>query len=1301
MWYRKGFFGLLLGQLSKGRRRKQDKVAKRRERRLTLEGLEQRQLLWAAGLTITPLPPIIVSQGTASTVVSLSQGFHGPDGWSEVVRYDVVGDSNPALFAAAPFAIPIGQMLLRFAPDAAGAALLTFQATTLQGQTADAKLLVCIAAAQTATAGGPAGAAAGRGRASQDASLLSQALIGTIAGVPPYYGGAVPASDAAFQFANGVAVDTAGNIYVADCDANVVYEINHDTGIMTAVAGNGIGGYSGDGGAATAAELNNPIAVAVDSSGDLFIADSGNEVIREVSPSGTITTFAGNGQCGYSGDDGPATNAEFTDPNDVAVDSAGDVFIADTFNDVVREVYHATGEIATVAGTGAYGYSGDGGAATAATLAYPAAVAVDSVGNLYIADLLNCVIRKVDASGTITTFAGTGQYGYSGDGVPATAATMGYPTSVAVDSSGDLFIGDDFNNVVREVDAASGKIYTIAGTGVYGYSGDGEATSAEISYAGHVAVDAAGDIIISGGTGQVVREVSHVTQVITTIAGNGALGYTGDGGPAPDAAFQLANGIATDATGNVYVVDTYANVVRKIDSTTGIITTIAGTGTAGYSGDGGPATDAELNDPTAVAVDSFGNVFISDYGNDVVREVDPSGTITTFAGNGQWGYSGDGGLATNAELASPQDVAVDSAGDVFIADLCNNVVREVYYDTGDIATVAGSGGFGDSGDGGLATSATLSLPAAVAVDAAGNLYIADLLNCVIRKVDASGTITTFAGDGENGYSGDGGLATEATMGYPTSIAVDASGDLFIADDFNNAIREVSAANGYIYTIAGNGTAGYSGDGGPATAAELSGPGQVAVDAAGNVFGDDANDVIREIDSPSVPVPTVSLAAVSDSAVVGQAFTITATVSPPSPGGAMPTGNVQFFDGTDCLGFGVLDTSGNASLTTSALSVGEHDITAAYCGSILVSSGISSVADVEVDPISTAVSLTASTSSLAYGQGVTFTATVDPSCTDDDPPSGTVDFYDGSTLLGSAAVVSGQATFNPASPLFVGMHAITARYEGDDYYSPSCSTNLDTVITPTTLDWDPSQSCTEYVGGSGTWSSASNDAYWFDPASGTDVPWGDGDNAVFSGSANTVTIDGSVSPASIDFDTGGYVVSDGSLVLPSGGATIDAAAGATIVSSITGPGGLTKVGSGTLTLAAANEYTGGTDVEAGQLTMGNAAALGSSSSTLTLHGGSLDVNGNVLVQTSVVIYAGVIDLSTGGLVVNTANFGYVPLGGELSPQGAAGVLEWGAPAVHDAVEDGSNLPDGDWNGARGILSSSAANDTTRNNGGLCR
>ena len=345
-------------------------------------------------------------------------------------------------------------------------------------------------------------------------------------------------------------------------------------------------------------------------------------------------------------------------------------------------------------------------------------------------------------------------------------------------------------------------------------------------------------------------------QVIETVAGNNIAGYTGDSGPATMAEMHYPRGMAVDTSGNLYIADASNNVIRKV-SVAGIISTIAGNGTNGYSGDGGAATAAQLGNPGALVLDKLGNIYIPDAYNNVVRKINAAGLISTIAGNGfgagsgAGGYSGDGGPATAAELWSPSSVAIDAGGNIVVADYKNNVVRKIST-SGMISTIAGNAVAGYSGDGGAATAANLYFPSCVAFDKNNELYIADLYNNVVRKVSTSGIISTVigsgyaAGTGSGGFSGDGGPATAAQLAHPFGLAIDTNNNIYFSDVSSFHVRKVDAA-GIISTIAGNGTNGYSGDGGPAVAAQMSYPYGLALDTLGNLFIADAfNHVVRKV-----------------------------------------------------------------------------------------------------------------------------------------------------------------------------------------------------------------------------------------------------------------------------------------------------------------------------------------------------------------------------------------------------------------------------------------------------------------------
>jgi sugar lactone lactonase YvrE len=346
--------------------------------------------------------------------------------------------------------------------------------------------------------------------------------------------------------------------------------------------------------------------------------------------------------------------------------------------------------------------------------------------------------------------------------------------------------------------ALSQNIITVAGDSVGGFSGDGgQATAAELNWANDMTMDASGSYYIADESNERVREVNGLTGVITTVAGNGAKGYNGDSIQATDARLNLLSGVVVDNSGNLYIADRFNNRVRKVVLSTGIITTYAGNGTASYSGDGGPATAAELNGPITAGIDTAGNLFIADYNNHRIRKIDAlTGIITTVAGNGIGSYSGDGGAATAAELNGPYYVRVDAVGNMIISDDNNNRIRRVDAITGIITTIAGNGVSGWTGDGGQATAAELNDPNGTCFDNSGNLIIADWGNNRIRKLDMStGIITPIAGNGVGNFSGDGGAATAAELKGPSAMSVDATGNIYIADTHNNRIRKISISTG--------------------------------------------------------------------------------------------------------------------------------------------------------------------------------------------------------------------------------------------------------------------------------------------------------------------------------------------------------------------------------------------------------------------------------------------------------------------------------------------------------------------------
>jgi trimeric autotransporter adhesin len=635
--------------------------------------------------------------------------------------------------------------------------------------------------------------------------------------IQTFAGGGVPqgvaGTSASLGSVAGVATDSAGDVYIALKSYSAVVRMDAATQVLTLVAGTGTPGYSGDNGPAASAQLNKPSGMAVDSAGNLYIADSGNNRVRKVS-NGVITTVSGGG-----------AGAQLSNPTGVAVDTSGNLYIADSGNNVVRKV---SGSVTvTVAGTGTAGYNGDTGPATSVQLNSPEGVAVDMAGNLYIADYNNDEVRKVSSGNLSTVVYDQGSR----------------PVSVTVDGAGNVFFVDYGSSsfgysIVGELLPTSNSVSLVAGNFADGYSGDGGlATNAALNGPLDVAVDASGNVYIADSNNDVVRKVTAGT--ITTAAG-GPYGYVGDNGTATSALLFSPTSAAAGPGGAVYIVDSSHNLVRKVVN--GIITTVAGTGLPAYTGDNGPATSATLNTPWSVAVDAAGNLYISDAGNSAIRKVS-GGVITTIAGNGTAGFSD--GAATGATVNGPGGIAVDTAGNLYIADYGNNRVRKL--SGGTITTVAGNGAAAFAGDGLAATSASLSGPLDVKVDAAGNLYIADYANNRVRMV-TGGIISTVAGNGAASFGGDNGPAINAQLSSPAGVALDAAGDLFIADYGNNVIRQVTS--NIITTIAGNGNASYSGDNGPAASAGLDAPLGVATDSAGRILvADSSNNLIRVISAP--------------------------------------------------------------------------------------------------------------------------------------------------------------------------------------------------------------------------------------------------------------------------------------------------------------------------------------------------------------------------------------------------------------------------------------------------------------------
>jgi hypothetical protein len=809
--------------------------------------------------------------------------------------------------------------------------------TSVVATAATAVLAVSALTAPTALAGSRApGVARGTGSPGR--------LAAAAAGVISTFAGGVGGPAKATSVATDPGSVVFGGGYLYDADAAGVRKVSLSTGWLTTVAGTGAFGPLGDGGPAAKAAVGSPGGAALDHSGNLVFSDlDGNRILVVAARTGTfygqamtagdVYTVAGNGTAGFAGDGGPATKAELNQPEGVAIDSSGNLLISDQNNSRIRVVAARSGtfygqamtadHIYTVAGGGAKssqgGVSGLGGPATKAYLAGQIGVAVDPAGNLLIADGPTGVLAVAAHTGTfygvamtagdIYLVAGGGTSGL-GDGGPAIGADL-WAFQVTTDKAGNLVIADFLNDRVRVVAVKTGTfygqamtadhIYTVAGGGVNGL-GDGDpATSAVLDYPSGVAFDSAGNLLIADSGDNLLRVVAASTGTfygvamtagdIYAVAGNGLRTYSGDGGLATRAQFDLPAGVSVDAAGNVLIADTGNNRVRVVAGRTGTfygvamtagnVYTVAGDGTAGSAGNGGPATEAELNEPTGVAADAAGNLLIADEYNNKVRVVAAktgtlyghavtAGHLYTVAGGGT--KSGNGIPATQAYLRDPTGVAVDAAGNVLFADALNGEVYVVAASTGtfygkamtagDIYTLAGGGTKLASGI--PATKELLRDPQGLAVDAAGNVLIAggEWVFVVAAKTGpfygmamTAGNIYIVAGGGLNGL-GDGGPATRAELDNALGVAVDRAGNVLIADNDDNRVRVVADSTGTfygkamtagdIYTVAGNGTEGFFGDGGAGTSAWLSEPSGVAVDGTNLLIADAGNGRIRQL-----------------------------------------------------------------------------------------------------------------------------------------------------------------------------------------------------------------------------------------------------------------------------------------------------------------------------------------------------------------------------------------------------------------------------------------------------------------------
>lgn len=629
-----------------------------------------------------------------------------------------------------------------------------------------------------------------------------------------------------------LATDPNGNVVFADPGNNVVLRVNSD-GTVTVLAGNGLRGFSGDGGPATAASMNQPSDVAIDAAGNLYIYDEFNPRIRLVTPDGIITTIAGTGFNRETGNGGPAKLASIAQGDRIAVDGAGNLYIAAACQ--IRRIT-SDGMINVFAGTGGCDHGKDGPALN--TDIYPAGggMAFDASGNLYFAEALTSgYIRKIATDGTVSTIAGTSTGAFSAGSAPGLQTSLNLPKSVAVDSAGNVFFAEVNNEVVRRL-GTDGTVSIVAGLGpsYFGFTGDrGPATQATLAFPSGVVIDGQGNLNIADAANFRVRRIKGT--VIDTIVGNGQFRIVPPGTPSAQAFLYGPNNITFDAAGNLLISEVSFYKVARINAADDSMQILAGTGVKGYgTGAGGARL---IGYPRQISTDAQGSVYFADNYDDLLYKIAPDGTLSAIAGTlykitPVGGPNGDNGPALGATLRFPNGVAADPSGVVYVAEVNSSDVRRVGTD-GNITTYAGTGVAGFSGDGGPANAAQLSTPYEIALDGNGNLLICDRGNNRIRQVAPNGTISTVAGTGVAGSTGDGGPATAAAINGPFAIALDHVGGYYILTDNGGKLRHVDA-NGNISTIAGNGITVNVGDGGPAGQAQIESDG-VAVDSFGNVF----------------------------------------------------------------------------------------------------------------------------------------------------------------------------------------------------------------------------------------------------------------------------------------------------------------------------------------------------------------------------------------------------------------------------------------------------------------------------------
>jgi sugar lactone lactonase YvrE len=663
--------------------------------------------------------------------------------------------------------------------------------------------------------------------------------------------------NARFFQPQGIAVDSTGNLYVADSDNDTIRKIFRNGDVITLA---GRAGHAGNAdGPGSVARFDFPSSLVVDATGIVYVADANNHAIRRISPDGTVATFAGlPGTAGS--DDGTGSAARFHRPEGLAIDAAGNLYVADAGNELIRKISPA-GTVTTLAGSAGVVGASDG-PANAATFSAPFRIAVDTGGALYVAEAGNYDIRKISTSGVVTTpYLGKISF------LEGSSAPDSFPAGLVVDAAGTILFVDRITNSVCAIDS-SGAISMRAG----GYSGsqDGSGLNAQFNGPTGLTADAAGNLYVADTYNNTIRKISP-TWAVTTLAGVGNVPGSADG-IGSVARFSRPYGTAVDGAGNIYVADLGNLTVRKI-SPTGIVTTLAGS--AGISGSAdGTGSAARFSYLGGVAVDGSDNVYATDSSNNTIRKITPAGLVTTLAGSpGQVG-SADG-AGSVARFGWPAGIAVDRGGNLYVSDAGNQTIRKI-TSAGLVTTVAGAAGkFGEAD--GMGSAARFNDPLGIATDGSGNVYVVDGSNPTVRKITAAGMVTTLAGSADIPGFTDG-AGSVARFNYPWGVVVDQSDNVFVADSNNQTIRKITPT-GIVSTIAGlAGRYGSHDDLG--SWARFNNPASVAVDGAGNLYVADLfNNTIRKGQPAGPPVITIQPQGQTVASGAGVQFSVTAAALP--------------------------------------------------------------------------------------------------------------------------------------------------------------------------------------------------------------------------------------------------------------------------------------------------------------------------------------------------------------------------------------------------------------------------------------